>query len=261
MKRREFISLLGCAAAAPLALPRSLHADQHSRRISILVGAGSDPEAQAWIKGLRHRLHDLGWDEGGNLKTDLRWGGADIDFIRTSAVEIVSTKPDVILVYSVRALNEIRRATSQIPVVFIATSDPVGLGYVKSLSRPAGNLTGFMLYEVPVAGKLVELLKEIDPRIARVGLLFNPDNISAEGYWRAIETVSAPLGVVPSQFPVRDAASIQQAVDAFAKGSSGSLVLPPDVTTIVHRDLIIALASRHRIPVVYSFALTQLAAD
>jgi putative tryptophan/tyrosine transport system substrate-binding protein len=253
MKRRKFISFLGCAAVAPLYWPGVLYADQRTRRISILVGTGSDPEAQSWIKGFRQRLHDLGWDEGGNLKIDLRWGGADIDFIRASAAGFASAKPDVILVYSVRALNEVRRATSQVPVVFIATSDPVGLGYVKSLSRPAGNLTGFMLYEVPVAGKLVELLKEIDPRIARVGLLFSPDNVSAEGYWRSIETVGATLGVVPSQFPVRDAAGIQQAVDGFAKGLNGGLVLPTDVTTIVHRDLIIALASRHRLPVVYSF--------
>jgi putative ABC transport system substrate-binding protein len=217
------------------------------------VGAGSDPETQSWIKAFRQRLHELGWEDGRNLKIDLRWGGADIDFIRTSAAEFVSAKPDAILVYSVRVLNEMRQATRQIPVVFIATSDPVGLGYVESLSRPAGNLTGFMLYEVSVAGKLVELLKEIDPRLARVGLLFNPDNVSAGGYWRSIETVAASMGVTPAQLPVHDAASIQQAVDGFANDLNGGLVLPTDVTTIVHRDLIIALAIRHRLPAVYSF--------
>ena len=226
---------------------------QHTRRVSILIGAGSDPEAQSWIKSFRERLHELGWEDGVNLKIDLRWGGADIDFIRASSAEIVSAKPDVILVYSVRVLNEMRQATRQIPVVFIATSDPVGLGYVESLSRPAGNLTGFMLYEVSVAGKLVELLKEIDPHLARVGLLFNPDNVSARGYWHSIQAVAASVGVAPVQLPVRDAAGIQQAVDGFAKGLNGGLVLPTDVTTIVHRDLIIALASRHRFPAIYSF--------
>ena len=110
-----------------------------------------------------------------------------------------------------------------------------------------------MLYEVPVAGKLVELLKEIDPRLARIGLLFNPDNVSAGGYWHSIQAVAASMGVAPVQLPVRDAAGIQQAVDGFAKGLNGGLVLPTDVTTIVHRDLIIALASRHRLPAVYSF--------
>ena len=118
MKRREFIILLGGAAVAPASWPHPLHADQRARRISILVGAGSDPEAQSWIKDFRQRLHDLGWEEGNNVKTDLRWGGADIDFIRASAAEFVSAKPDLIFVYSVRALNEIRQATRQIPVVF-----------------------------------------------------------------------------------------------------------------------------------------------
>ena len=252
MKRRELITLLGCAAVTSVSWPR-LSSAQRTRRVSILIGAGSDPEAQSWIKGFRQRLHELGWEDGGNLKIDLRWGGADIDFIRTSAAEFVSAKPDVILVYSSRVLNEMRQATRQIPVVFIATSDPVGLGYVESLSRPGGNLTGFMLYEVPVAGKLVELLKEIDPRLARVGLLFNPDNVSVGGYWRSIQAVAASMGVAPVQLPVRDAADIQQAVDGFAKGLKGGLVLPTDVTTIVHRDLIIALASRHRLPAIYSF--------
>ena len=253
MKRRELITLLGCAAVTSVSWPRLSSADQRTRRVSILIGAGSDPEAQSWIKGFRQRLHELGWEDDGNLKIDLRWGGADIDFIRTTAAELVSEKPDVILVYSVRVLNEMHQATRQIPVVFIATSDPVGLGYVESLSRPAGNLTGFMLYEVPVAGKLVELLKEIDPRLARVGLLFNRDNVSAGGYWHSIQAVAVSMGIAPVQLPVRDAAGIQQAVDGFAKGLNGGLVLPTDVTTIVHRDLIIALASRHRLPAIYSF--------
>ena len=142
MKRRELITLLGCAAVTSVSWPRLSNADQRTRRVSILIGAGSDPEAQSWIKGFRRRLHELGWEDDGNLKIDLRWGGADIDFIRTTAAELVSEKPDVILVYSVRVLNEMHQATRQIPVVFIATSDPVGLGYVESLSRPAGNSPG-----------------------------------------------------------------------------------------------------------------------
>lgn len=252
MKRRELITLLGCAAVTSVSWPRLSSADQRTRRVSILIGAGSDPEAQSWIKGFRQRLHELGWEDDGNHRFAMG-RGADIDFIRTTAAELVSEKPDVILVYSVRVLNEMHQATRQIPVVFIATSDPVGLGYVESLSRPAGNLTGFMLYEVPVAGKLVELLKEIDPRLARVGLLFNRDNVSAGGYWHSIQAVAVSMGIAPVQLPVRDAAGIQQAVDGFAKGLNGGLVLPTDVTTIVHRDLIIALASRHRLPAIYSF--------
>jgi putative ABC transport system substrate-binding protein len=253
LRRREFITLLGGAAATSVLWTLPLSAEQRTRRIGVLVGAGADPQGQSWIAGFRRKLQEFGWEDGRNLQLDLRWGGADIDYIRASAAELVSTKPDVILVYSVRVLDAMRQATRQIPVVFIATSDPVGLGYVESLAHPAGNLTGFMLYEVSVAGKLVELLKEMNPRLARVGLLFNPDNISAEGYWRSIETVAASKGVVPVQLPVRDATSIQQAVDGFASASNGGLVLPTDVTTIVHRDLIIALAARHRLPAAYSF--------
>jgi ABC-type uncharacterized transport system substrate-binding protein len=133
---------------------------------------------------LSPKLQQLGWADG--LQIDVRWGGADIDYIRASAAELVNSKPDVIVVYSTRVLNAMREATRQIPVVFLATSDPVGLGFIQSLAHPGGNLTGFMLYEVSVAGKLVELLKEIMPQLARVALLFNPDNISAAGFWRSI---------------------------------------------------------------------------
>jgi putative tryptophan/tyrosine transport system substrate-binding protein len=248
MNRRAFITLIGSGAAA--AWPLASHARQQ-RRIGILVGAGNDSQSQSWITRFRQKLQQLGWADG--LQIDLRWGGADIDYIRASAAELVNSKPDVILIYSVRVLNAMRGATSQIPVVFIATSDPVGLGFVESLAHPGGNLTGFMLYEVSVAGKLVELLKEMMPQLTRVALLFNPENISAAGYRRSIESVAKSVGAVPVSLPVRNAADIEAAIDAFTRDRNGGLVLPTDVTTIVHRDLIIALAARHRLPAVYSF--------
>jgi putative ABC transport system substrate-binding protein len=247
MRRRDFITLIGGAAVA---WPLVARAQQH-RRIGILVGAGNDSQSQSWITGFRQKLQQLGWADG--LQIDVRWGGADIDYIRASAAELVNSKPDVILIYSIRVLNAMREATRQIPVVFIATSDPVGLGFVESLAHPGGNLTGFMLYEVSVAGKLVELLKEMVPQLAKVALLFNPENISAAGYRRSIESVAESLGAVPVSLPVRNAADIEVAIDAFAREPNGGLVLPTDVTTIVHRDLIIALAARHRLPAVYSF--------
>src|SRR5262245_57952298 len=172
--------------------------------------------------------------------------------MRSSSSYFGNSKPDVIRVYWVRALNPMRQ-TSQIPVVFIATSDPVGLGLVESLARPGGNLTGFMLYEVSVAGKLVELLKELVPDLVRVALVFNPDNTSAEGYWRSIETVAKSRNVIPISLPVRDIGNILDAVDAFARDPKGGLVLPTDLTTIVNRDLIVALAARRRLPALYSF--------
>jgi putative ABC transport system substrate-binding protein len=250
VKRRDFITLLGGAAVA---WPLAARAQPRTRRIGVLVGAAADPQGQSWMAGFRQKLQESGWADGRDLHIDLRWGGADIDYIRVSAADLVSSKPDVILVYSIRVLNAMRHASGQIPVVFIATSDPVGLGFVESLARPGGNLTGFMLYEVSVAGKLVELLKDMAPQLARVALLFNPENISATGYRRSIETVAKSLAVIPVWFPVRNAADIADAIDAFVREPDGGLLLPTDVTTVVHRDLIVALAARHRLPAIYSF--------
>ena len=250
MKRRDFIKVLAGSSVAWSPVARAQH---RTRRIGVLVGAGNDLQGQSWLAGFRQKLQELGWADARNLQVDVRWGGADIDYIRSSATDLVSSKPDVILVYSVRVLNAMRQATRQIPVVFIATSDPVGLGLVESLAQPGGNLTGFMLYEVSLAGKLVELLKEMVPHLARVALVFNPENISAAGYWGSIQTVAKSRGVIPVSLPVRDAASILDAVDAFVREPNGGVVLPTDVTTVVHRDLIVALAARHRLPAVYSF--------
>jgi putative ABC transport system substrate-binding protein len=251
MRRRDVIIGFGAAATWPL----TAHTQQpeRMRRIGVLLGVGNDAQGQAWIAGFQEKLQELGWADGRNVQIDVRWGGADIDYIRASAADLVSAKPDVILVYAIRVLNAMRQATRELPVVFIATSDPVGLGYVESLARPGGNLTGFMLYEVSVAGKLVELLKEVAPRLARIGLLYNPENISAAGYRRSIETVAKTLRVSPVWLPVRNATDIENAVNTFAREASGGLVLPTDVTTIVHRDLIVALAARHQLPAVYSF--------
>jgi putative ABC transport system substrate-binding protein len=250
VRRREFITLLGGIAAG---WPIAARAQQRVRRIGVLVGSGNDLQSQFWLTAFRRRLQELGWLDGRDLQIDVRWGSADIDYIRSSAADLLSSKPDVILVYGVRALYPIRQATRQIPVVFIATSDPVGLGLVESLAHPGGNLTGFMLYEVSLAGKLVELLKELVPDLVRVALVFSPDNTSAPGYWRSIETVAKSRNVIPISLPVRDIGNILDAVDAFAREPNGGLVLPTDLTTIVNRDLIVALAARHRLPALYSF--------
>src|SRR5262245_11480654 len=250
LRRRQFITLLGGAAAA---WPLAARAQQRARRVGVLVGTGNDLQSQFWLAAFRRRLQELGWSDGRDLQIDVRWGSADSDYIHSSAADLVNSKPDAILVYGVRVLNAIRQATRQIPVVFIATSDPVGLGFVESLARPGGNLTGFMLYEVLLAGKLVELLKDLVPDLVRVALVFNPDNTSAAGYWRSIEAVAKSRNVVPVSLPVRDIGDILDAVDAFAREPNGGLVLPTDVTTTVHRDLIVALAARRRLPAVYSF--------
>src|SRR5262249_9592627 len=159
MRRREFITLIGGAAAWALAA----RAQQYARRVGGFFCTGNDFQSQFWLAALRRRLQELGLSGGRGLPIDRLWGSADLDHIRSSAADLVSRKPDVILVFGVRSLNLMRQATRQIPVVFIATSDPVGLGFIESLAHPGGNLTGFMLYEVSVAGKLVELLKELVP--------------------------------------------------------------------------------------------------
>jgi ABC-type uncharacterized transport system substrate-binding protein len=249
MQRRTFITLLGGAAAWPLAT----RAQQGIRRIGVLMGTGDDLQGQSWITAFRQKLQELGWMDGRDIKIEVIWGGGDIEHIRARAADLVSSKPDVILVYSVRVLNEVRRRTTEIPVVFIATNDPVGLGIIKSLAHPGGNLTGFTLYEVSIAGKLVQLLKEMVPHLARVAMLFNPNNSSAELYWPLIQKIAKSLDIIPVAFPVRDAASIQDAIGAFVHEPNGGIVLPNDVTTTTYRDLIVELAARYRLPVVYSF--------
>jgi ABC-type uncharacterized transport system substrate-binding protein len=183
----------------------------------------------------------------------LRWGGADIEYIRRTAAELVGSKPDVIVPYAVRVLNAVRESTRDIPVVFVATSDPVGQGLVESLARPKGNLTGFMVYEVSLAGKLVTILKECAPQISRVALLASSDNLSVTGYWNSIESVARIVGLNPTYFPVRTPADIEAAIGGFAREPIGGIVLPPDATTITHRDLIIALTAKNRLPTIYSF--------
>src|SRR5262245_54325979 len=203
MRRRDFIKVIaGSVAAWPLAA-RAQSGERALRRIGVLMGIADDQEGQARLTALKHGLQESGWTDARNIQIDVRWGGGDIGQIRADAAELVNTRPDIILVYSTRVLNAMRQATQKIPVVFLATSDPVGLGYVNSLAHPGGNLTGFMLYEVSVAGKLVELLKEIAPRLTKIALLYNLENISAEGYRVSIETVAQSLGLAPVWLPVR----------------------------------------------------------
>jgi putative ABC transport system substrate-binding protein len=249
MRRRQLIALLGCAVAWPL----PVRAQQRLRRVGVLVGTSDDAQGRSWMAAFQQKLEGLGWVDGRDIEIDLVWGGADINHIRASAAKMVGSKPDAIFVYSVRVLNLVRQATREIPVVFIATNDPVGLGIVQSLSHPGGNLTGFMLYEVSVAGKLVELLKELVPSLARVAMLFNPDNSSAMPYWRLIQTIAHANGIEPLSFAVSDAPSIEKAIGSFTREPNGGVVLPPGVTTTAYRDWIVAVAARHRVPVVYSF--------
>jgi putative ABC transport system substrate-binding protein len=235
IRRREFILALGGAAAWPIAARA-----QQRRHVGVLMGTAGDAEGQALIGGFRAALETLGRRD---VDLDVRWSGAAIDRIRADATDLANAKPDVIMVYSVRVLNAARQATGHIPVVFVATSDPVGLGLVDSLVRAAISPASWFTRFRSLA-KLVEILKETAPQVARVGLVFNPENLSAAGYQRSIVDVAKSLDVAAVWLPVRDAMTIDAAVTQFGREPGGGLVLPVDLTTIAHRDLIIALSPR-----------------
>jgi ABC-type uncharacterized transport system substrate-binding protein len=253
IRRREFVATLGAAATA-WPLTARAQPSERIRRIAVLMGAGENPQGQSWIAGFQKTLAELGWLDGRNVQVDVHWGGADMDYIRRTAAELARSKPDVIVPYATRVLFAVRDATRDIPVVFLATSDPVGLGLVQSLAHPGGNLTGFLLYDVATAGKLVQFVKEIAPNLLRVALLASADNVTTTtGFWKSIQEVSKSLGMNATYFPVRTAADIEAAMIDFAREPNGGIVLPTDVTTITHRDLIIELAAQHKLPTIYTF--------
>jgi len=253
MKRREFICLLGGAA---LARPLPAHAQQSGRvrRIGALMGiAASDPEAQLRVKAFEAGLRELGWEEGRNLRIEYRWA-PDPDQLRSQAAELVTMAPDLILAHSTPVLAALRRESTTLPMVFVQVTDPVGSGMVPNLARPGGNVTGFTSFEFAIGGKWLETLKQIAPAIARVAIIFNPQTAPyAPEFLRPIEAAAPSFAVKSIAAPASDAAGIAQAVDAFARTPNGGLIVLPDVTTVNHRDLIIALAARHRLPAVYPY--------
>ena len=253
MRRREFITLLGGAAAWPLAA-RAQQFDHNTRRVSVLTAfAENDRDAQANMTAFRQALEKLGWAEGRNVRIDYRWGGAEPERIRTYAIELVRLKPDVILAVTAQALQPLQQVASTIPIVFIQIGDPIGSGFVTSMAHPGGNITGFTPAEFSMQGKRLEMLKEVAPHITRVAVLFNPEQIPQAGMLRAVEAVAPSVGVQLMAAAVRDAAEIERAIDQFAREPSGGLIVLPSGATIVHRDLIIALAARYRLPAAYQY--------
>jgi ABC-type uncharacterized transport system substrate-binding protein len=253
VKRREFITLLGGAAAAwPLAARAQRAA--RMRRIGVLMAfADNDPDAQANITAFQHALQKLGWTDSGNVHIDYRWGAGDPERIRAYAIELVGLKPDVILAVTALVLQPLRQETRSIPIVFTQIGDPVGSGLVASLSHPGGNITGFTPAEFSMQGKKLEMLKEMAPQITRVAVLFNPEQIPQAGMLRAVEAVAPSVGVQLTAAAVRDAAEIERAIDQFAREPSGGLIVLPSGLTIVHRGLVIALAARYRLPAIYQY--------
>ena len=253
MRRRDFIRLIGGAAAA-WPLPARAQQPEGMRRVGVLMAfAENDPEAQASITVFRQALQKLGWSDGRNVRIDCRWGGADRERISGYAIELVGLKPDVILVSTGLVLQPLRRETRSIPIVFTQTSEPVQNGFVASLGHPGGNITGFTTFEDSVWGKSLEMLKEVAPHVARVAVILNPDQVPQAGMWRAVEAAAPSLGVKATATPVRNAADIERAINAFAPEPNGGLIVLPSGATTVYRELIIALAARHRLPAIYAY--------
>jgi ABC-type uncharacterized transport system substrate-binding protein len=256
MKRRQFISLLGGAATAPLVGPLVAHGQQpgNGRRIGVLMSlAHDDRQGRRYVAAFVDRLQELGWKDGPDLAIDVRWGAADLDHIRNYAAELAAVKPNVILAQSALALTPIQRVTDTIPIVFVQVFDPVGSGFVTSLAQPGGNTTGFADAEFSVSGKLLEVLKEIAPHLGRVAVIHNPVQAPQIAMWHAIEAVAPSLGVVVSAVAPRNGAEIERTIEVFRlEPRSGVIVLPNPITNL-HRELLITLMARHRVPAVYAY--------
>ena len=253
MKRRQFISLLGGAAAAwPLAA--RAQQGERVRRIGVLMNpASADPESTARVTAFAQGLQGLGWTIGRNVQIDTRWAAADADLFRRYAAELVALAPDVILASGSPAIMSLQQLTRTVPIVFVNIVDPVGAGFVESLARPGGNATGFVLYEYGMSAKWLELLKEIVPPLKLAAVLRDPTIASGAGQYAVIQAAAPSFGVELRAVGVRDAGEIERAITAFARSSNGGLIVTGSPLTLVHRDLIITLAARHRLPAVYPF--------
>jgi ABC-type uncharacterized transport system substrate-binding protein len=251
VRRRKFITLLGGAVAARPLAARAQQAER-VRRIGVLTAAtdANDPDAQARNAVLVQTLQQLGWVEGRNLRIDYLWGEGLPNVIRKQAAELLALAPDVILASGTSALGTLLEATRTVPIVFVNVSDPVGSGFVDSLSRPGGNATGFMQFEYSLSGKWLELLKQIAPAVTRAEVL-RDSAISGIGQFAVIQSVASSVGVEVSPVNVREAGEIERAIAAFARSPNGGLIVTSSALGLRHRELIIALAARHKLPAIY----------
>jgi putative ABC transport system substrate-binding protein len=253
MRRREFITLLVGAAAWPLAA----RAQQRVRRVGALMNLpADDQEAQLNIAAFQQGLQELGWIIGRNLRLDHRWGPFDRDSLRRAAQELVALAPEVMIVAGGSAGEAVQQASRHVPVVLAQSIDPVGAGFVASLARPGGNITGFTQFEYSLAGKWLQLLKEIAPNVTNVGVLRDlggPVLAAAVGQWAVIQAMTEQIGVEVTPIGIRDPNEIERGIAAFARGPNGGLIVSFSSSATIHRRAIIASAARHRLPAVYPF--------
>ncbi len=251
MRRRDFIKgIAGSAAAWPV----GADAQQPSiRRIGVLMNVRADhQQGQPHIAAFLQALERLGWSEGRNVRIDTRWGENDVDRDRRYAAELVALAPDVILASGTLSVAALQKATRTLPIVFVGVSDPVGAGFVDTLARPGGNVTGFMIYEYSLSGKWLELLKQMAPRMTRAAVLRDSTNPAGIAQFGAIQAVAQSLGVDLRPVDTRDAGEIERAVVSFARSANGGLVVTPSASVSVHQGLIITLAMRHKLPAIYA---------
>jgi putative ABC transport system substrate-binding protein len=251
IRRREFMTLLGGGAAA---WPLAARAQQRERvrHVGVLMPtAADDGEGQARIAAFLQGLQQWGWAVGDNVRVDMRWAAADRDRFRRYAAELVALAPDVILAAGTATVAPLLQTTRSVPIVFTIVPDPVGAGFVESLARPGGNMTGFTTFEYSIGAKWLELLKQIVPDVTRAAVLRDPAIASGMAQWGAIQTAAPSVGVEVSPINMRDVGEIERGVAAFARSPNGGLIVTGSALAVVHRDLIVTLAARHRLPAFY----------
>jgi putative ABC transport system substrate-binding protein len=247
LRRRDFIIFAGAAVA----LPQAAIAQQPKvMRIAVLMGLADDPEGQARIAAFRRGLHDLRWEEGRNVRIDIRWGAGDAGKIDAYASELVDLRPDIILATNTPTARALKQATKSTPIVFAGLSDPIGDGIVESLSRPAGNITGFTGFNAETGGKWLELLKEIAPATKQVTAIFNPKTATHGIFLPAMEAVAPRMGIALTRAEVSDQASISAAISKLAGTPGAGLLLIPDVFLAQNRKMIFGLATKAKLPTV-----------
>jgi len=251
MRRREFITLLGGAAAWPLAA--RAQQDGRVRRVGLLMAPANDAFGQSLARAFQQGLEQLGWVDGRNLRIDARWGNGDTERYKAYAAELVALAPDVIVTASNLATTIVSRQTHVIPIVFTSASDPLESGLISNMARPGGNVTGFTQLEVGFSGKYLELLKEVAPRTTRMAILHQPDTLLLPALRRTLDAAAATLAVQPTYIPASEPSSIERAVNAFAREGGGGLVALSGPRVSVYREPIIALATRFRLPAIYPY--------
>jgi putative tryptophan/tyrosine transport system substrate-binding protein len=252
MRRREFVAALGGLALARASAARAQQAGR-ARTVGILMPyPETDAEVQDRVAAFRQELQRFGWRTGENLRVHERWATDDMGRVRAAAAELVAAKPDVILATGARVMPVLQQQTRSVPVVFVATSDPIGRGLVASLARPGGNMTGFALSELPIIEKLLDVLKQIAPGVRRVAFIYNPDNPASPRNIEAFNDTAAKFSVEPVIAPIRQPAEIERTIESMARQPNGGALFPSDLTILAQRDLAVAAAARHRLPAVYA---------